>query len=72
MLRGANDKYKTKTVNVIIKANNADIVCIQEIEIQYMSDEVMQDLGVRETKLCSAQFRDEVLSWLAYPKDYFR
>ena len=46
MLGGANDKGKRKVVKAFLRSQRVDVVCLQEIKIQEMSQSLARSLGV--------------------------
>ena len=45
-MRGANDSDKRRLIKSLIKAQKADLVCLQETKIQSMSCSLVRSLGV--------------------------
>ena len=45
-MRGANDSDKRRLIKSLIKAQRADLVCLQETKIQSMSCSLVRSLGV--------------------------
>ena len=46
-VRGANDSSKRKIIKTFIRNQKVDLLCIQETEIQPMSEGVVRSLGSR-------------------------
>ncbi|RVW16447.1 Transposon TX1 uncharacterized 149 kDa protein [Vitis vinifera] len=44
-VRGANDSSKRKVIKAMIRSQRADLVCIQEMKIQTMTEGVVRSLG---------------------------